>query len=621
MSRRIILASALTAPEKIKPHLRGGMWIYAGKDLNRFYAFKKCLGNKMIHASPAQFREFTISNRHAFVKWTERVHLQYSNNLTHWLSDTFSSNPYMSNLFSDFMNLAWLRSVLNEYPGKDILFVAESHALLLVADVISSEDNGCEIHKYGFSKERIRVIYQIGRLILSGYVSLLRLVVRYMFAYAYRIPDLNNNFQKVSVIIDTYIFENSFDKNGRFTNKYFSGLHEFLCNTGISVGIFATFYNIPLKKLKYIFKSIYQCNTRFILLEDFLKPVDYLCSLVYPLKRLWHFERVQEFSGINVQPLINETNWIKLNSPSLILSLLIHKLPKRLCEKGIRPNAYINWSENQTIHKAIISGIHKYLTKTDVMGGKPFFPPLNHLSLFNTNTERTFGFASDRIITCGKRLKNIFSIYDKESHYDVGAASRYDYLRTLINNNHIQPKDISKHKLISIILPYSESISRYILTSSTRAIRNAMTNGWNIKIKVHPTLTKSDRVVLLKEYDMHNECIEVTNEDMVSLLPKTSAVVSSASSAAIEAICLGIPVISIGMPIDLDFNMHDYLPSSMWRLAFTDDDIDIGLNEWALCHPLAYEERKKIGRNVLIDFFGEDTNNSLQEYLESLKSI
>ena len=67
--------------------------------------------------------------------------------------------------------------------------------------------------------------------------------------------------------------------------------------------------------------------------------------------------------------------------------------------------------------------------------------------------------------------------------------------------------------------------------------------------------------------------------------------------------------------------MHDYLPSSMWRLAFTDDDIDIGLNEWALCHPLAYEERKKIGRNVLIDFFGEDTNNSLQEYLESLKSI
>ncbi len=94
MNRRIILTSTLTAPEKIKHHLRaGGIWIYAGKDLNRFHVFKKCLGKEMIHASPAQFREFTISNRHSFVQWTEKIHSQYGHDLTHWLSDTFSSNP------------------------------------------------------------------------------------------------------------------------------------------------------------------------------------------------------------------------------------------------------------------------------------------------------------------------------------------------------------------------------------------------------------------------------------------------------------------------------------------------------------------------------------------------
>ena len=78
MNRRIVLTSALTDPKKIKSHLRGeGIWIYAGKDINRFNVFKKTFGQKINHASPARFREFTISNRRAFVQWTEGAQLNY----------------------------------------------------------------------------------------------------------------------------------------------------------------------------------------------------------------------------------------------------------------------------------------------------------------------------------------------------------------------------------------------------------------------------------------------------------------------------------------------------------------------------------------------------------------
>ncbi len=48
--------------------------------------------------------------------------------------------------------------------------------------------------------------------------------------------------------------------------------------------------------------------------------------------------------------------------------------------------------------------------------------------------------------------------------------------------------------------------------------------------------------------------------------------------------------------------MLDYLLLSMWKLAFTDDDIGLGLNKWALRHPLSFEEREKIGRKILMDF-------------------
>jgi len=81
---------------------------------------------------------------------------------------------------------------------------------------------------------------------------------------------------------------------------------------------------------------------------------------------------------------------------------------------------------------------------------------------------------------------------------------------------------------------------------------------------------------------------------------------------------LGIPVVSVGMPIGLDFNVLGYLPSSMWRLAFTDEEVDMELNKWALRHPLSSEEREKIGRKVLMEFIENNTNKSLQVYLESL---
>ena len=622
MNRQIILVSASTAPESVASHLRReGIWIYAGENIKRFHVFEETFHQKISNASPAQFREFIISNRHSFVHWTEKVHSQYGYDLTHWLSDTFSSNPFMSNLFLFCMNLAWLRTILNEHPGKVVVFVAESHAMLTIANEIASQYRDSEIYKYGFNREKICFLYRVVRSTLEGYISLLLLCIRYIYACAYRIRKYKNELQKVSVIVDTYVFENSFDEKGKFINRYFSGLHELLCKTGISVGIFAVFYNVSLKKLKYIFKSIYQGNARFILLEDFLKPIDYFRVLVYPLRRLRSFERVQDFLGINVQPLINEVKWIKINSSYFILSVLLYKLPKRLSEKGIRPDIYINWSENQTIHRAIIAGFHRYYAKTEVIGGKPFIPPLNHLNLFNTNTERLFGYAPDRIITCGKELRNIFSIYDKEGHYDIGASFRYSYLRKLIDNNHIYSSDSFQRSIVSIILPQSINISKYVLTLSMKAIHNAIANGWNIKIKTHPTLTKSNVAMLFKEYDIKYECIELTHEDMELLLPKSSAVLTTASSAAVEAVCLGVPVVSIGMPIGFDFNMLDYLPSSMWKLAFTDDDIDLGLNKWALRHPLSYEERKKIGRQVLMDFFEKNTKESLQVYIKSFKSI
>jgi len=159
------------------------------------------------------------------------------------------------------MNLAWFRAILDKYPEKDIIFVAESRALLLIAGVIAHENNDSKIYKYSFKKEKIRFYCRIGRSILDGYISLAFSFIKYIYACAYKIRRTDNELKNISVIVDTFVFENSFDKEGRFVNRYFSGLHELLCKTGVSVGVLVIFYKISFKNVRHIFKKIYQSNT------------------------------------------------------------------------------------------------------------------------------------------------------------------------------------------------------------------------------------------------------------------------------------------------------------------------------------------------------------------------
>ena len=624
MHRRIVLASAFTPHQKISQIMkRGGIWVYAGRNIEKFKQFQKDLPQDVLHASPAEFREFTRSKRDVFVQWTEKIHSKYGYELSHWLSNTFSLNPY-DNLYYYSMKLAWFHDIIKFNSNQDIAFIAESHALLLIAEEVASKYTNNKIYKYGFSKEKLRWLYRVCvSSTLGVFRELLFFIVRYIFSCVYKNRKKNIECRKITTIVETYIFENSFNRNGKFINKYFTELHELLNQSGIAVGIYPVFLWMPIRKLKTIFKSIRQNKIFFVLLEDYLKPADYLKAVIYSLKCFAPFEKVEPFLGINIQPLVDEENWVKISSKDFLLSLLIHRLPKRLRENRIVPAVFINWGENQTIHRAIVSGFHKYLPETEVVGGKSFFPPLNHLNLFNTINERKYGFAPDRIVTCGSLLKKVFSIYDDDCKYEVGASFRYGYLWNLVNGGeHTYSKDINEYKIVSLVLPYSKSISTYILLSLKKAIRNVTANGWNVRIKSHPSYMESDLtelINLIKVNNMQSEYIEFTSEDLATLLPKSSAIITSASSSAVEAICLGIPVVSVGMPIGLDLNMLDYLPSPMWKIAYTDDEIDFGLNKWALKHPLPISERRKMGLRILEDTFEPNTKELMWVYARVLK--
>lgn len=622
MKRLVILSSSLSSPNKLKSYLtKGGICIYAGEDSKRFEMFKDTLNKHINFIHPSKYHNFISKKRKDFVEWTEAVHSKYGHNLTHWITKTFSSNPYISKLFLYCMNLAWFKNVLNEYPDRDILFITESYATLKIAEDIASGYNEIKICKAGFLKEKIRFLYKILKNTLKAPVRLFTFAFRYLVTYFNHIKKENSEIQDVSVVIDTFLFENSFDENGNFNNRYLSNLYNYLNEKKISVAIFPVLHEIPLKKFRTILENIRRCKSRFILLENYLKVSDYIDLLFIPFRHLKHFERVPVFEGINVQGLIDEENWTEAFSFSYSLAVLMYKLPKRLRESGFSPKIYINWNENQTIHRAIISGFHRFLPKTEVVGAKPFVPPLNHLNLFNTDNERAFGFSPDRVISCGGKLSELYSQYDKNGQYYKGASFRYGYLWEIIKDN--EKHSISQHqnKTIALFLPYSMTISKYMMNLVKKPIHKLINNGVRIIFKLHPTTKKEKIASLLDEAELSNKQVEIIIEDTKNIFPGLSAIITSASSIALEAICFGIPVVSIGMPVGLDFNMLDHMPSSMYKIVYTSDELDMTINKWALQHPLSFEERRKIGRQFLEQYFAPNTERMLQVYIKIMPLI
>lgn len=613
------MSSSLSSPNRLKSYFttKGGIYIYAGEDFDRFEIFKDSLNKHIKFIQPSKYHDFISKKRNDFVEWTEAVHSKYGRDLTHWLTKTFSSNPHSSKLFLYCMNLAWFKNVLNDYPDRDILFITESYATLKIAEKIASYYEENKICKVGFLKEKIRFFNKALKNTFKAPARLLILIFRYLLTHFTHIKKENTKIQDMSVIIDTFLFENSFDENGNFNNRYLSNLYNYLNEKKISVAIFPVFHEIPLKKFKGILKNIRKCKTRFILLEDYLKVSDYIDLLFIPLRHLKHFERVPAFEGINVQALVDEENWTEIFSFSYSLAVLIYKLPERLRKSGFSPKIYINWSENQTMHRAIISGFHRFLPKTEVVGAKPFVPPLNHLNLFNTNSERVFGFAPDRVVSCGEKLLKLYSQYDRNGQYYKGASFRYGYLWDIVKNNESRSLSQRQNKTIALFLPYSMTISKYMMNLVKKPIHKLINNGVRIIFKLHPS-TKSGKIAsLLNEAELSDKQIEIIIEDTKKNFLELSAIITSASSIALEAICFGIPVVSIGMPAGLDFNMLDHMPTSMCKIVYTSDELDMTINKWALQHPLSFEERRKIGRQFLEQYFAPNTERMLQVYIKN----
>lgn len=90
---------------------------------------------------------------------------------------------------------------------------------------------------------------------------------------------------------------------------------------------------------------------------------------------------------------------------------------------------------------------------------------------------------------------------------------------------------------------------------------------------------------------------------MDDLLRDARMMVSAGTSAALEAVCRGVPVILIGRQAGLDMNPLSEVDGRLWTLAYDSADVARAIGEWSPAHPLCLAERVAMGEAILVEYF------------------
>ena len=95
----------------------------------------------------------------------------------------------------------------------------------------------------------------------------------------------------------------------------------------------------------------------------------------------------------------------------------------------------------------------------------------------------------------------------------------------------------------------------------------------------------------------------------------TGVIVTAGTSAALEAVCYGIPVIIVGQPAGLDMNPLEAVDRRLWEIVYDAGELRRTLAAWTPSHPLALAERLILGQQIRDAQFAPLNEEGMAQFL------
>jgi len=165
-------------------------------------------------------------------------------------------------------------------------------------------------------------------------------------------------------------------------------------------------------------------------------------------------------------------------------------------------------------------------------------------------------------------------------------------------------------------MPYSLADAHAILRCLIPALSTLAENFDRVILKAHPTASQSTLERYIEKYWLGSSLkIEWSNETVGALLPSARVVVSTQSSAMLEAICIGAWVIVVGRSAGITVNPLEDIDRRLWRLVYDSGELLEAIQEGNSHHALSRPERIAIGNSIRLAHFEPTNEISMRAFL------
>lgn len=518
-----------------------------------------------------------------------------------WLvNSTTSRNPYWSDIYLNICYLALIKQLLKENKAIEKVIVPNSELKKVLIDYLKSNKINIKVISSQSLKKNIknktRPLY-----------NLMGNIYRFILMRMSRDNKRKESFPidyKIT-LIDTFFISSMF-KNGKYSDRYYNGLLEYLTDDEKR-----RVYFVPSILVKTGFKKIIKIaeksSDNFLFKEDYLKLNDYFFALVSPFKiRRINFSKFK-FKEFSIGPILQRD--FRCHIFASALSILNYRFFRRLKENKVKLRLVVNWFENQPIDHAFNKGIKDFYPETYSIGYQGGIISTDYnFYMQPTKYENENGIIPDVIAVVGNGLEEQIKRFYNKLNIITAPAFRFKSVWDLMGVNKIDNK-----RIVLIALPIAIKESIEILKLVTSTVKKGKYDDIKFQIKSHPVL---DVNKLKSEFGNLPNNFEFIDGDFKDCLIKTTVMLGNASSTCLESLALGIPVVIIGSQSGITQNpIPENVDKNIWRICYIPEELSDAISHFLNISEEERDNLKKIGEEIRAMYFEPVTRESVRKFL------
>ncbi|MCM8805128.1 MAG: hypothetical protein NC825_00110 [Candidatus Omnitrophica bacterium] len=541
-------------------------WIFLGRSYIELIRWEKILKNFKRIQTGKLLDEIAFSLKDCYVLWSASFAEKYKNDISWWTSRVWERNTMVSSIFLHLCYVKLLEKIVQDFEGEKLLVVCESSFLMSTLHrhfkqkgfhVVLSDD-----FYFYHCKEKFILVFRFIKNFLKGIKGLL---TRWVFAKTTKRYAKNqwHGSDRNWIIIHTCIDDGCFGKDGKFYDRYFPGLYDWLENNGFGVAIIPWIYNVTMP-LKNVYRWFRENEKLFLIPEDFYRISDYFWAFFQFFRRNFRVMNTQFIEDMDITMFIKEEKIRQIMEFETINFLLYYRLFRRLKKKNFQLRQLIDTFENMITEKSQIMSIKKYFPEASITGYQHALILTLLLSYQATKKEHHTGPYPDIIISCSEWTKKILVDNGFDSSRILeGPPLRYQYLFKFKEFSNV----FEKQKSILIICPLALDSAVELIIKSFIALNEIVDYYDIVYLKYHPMMNHRQLLKAAKMEKLPEKWV-IASGNIEEFLKKAHCVISSTTSAVLEAIVCGIPVVITGRETDLTMNPLGWLQEKEFQPVF-----------------------------------------------------